>query len=224
MQRRRVASAVIAVCVAMLAGGWTFEDGMEAGSRHRASFQQSLPPRQALYSRILAELDRITEVQSTADCGPPKGPAISCAGVYQPQGASLPTTSGFRGLLHLHPKHLSELDDSTRKFLVRHELGHIVDFALVPENLDAQFLALFRRSPKWKACYKAAEGSRDPCIPYMEIFADQFAYWASAPGQPDPSVTYQLPRLATSDDFQRILARSPLQDLRDESIFDRRSG
>ena len=98
MQRRRVASAVIAVCVAMLAGGWTFEDGMEAGSRHRASFQQSLPPRQALYSRILAELDRITEVQSTADCGPPKGPAISCAGVYQPQGASLPTTSGFRVL------------------------------------------------------------------------------------------------------------------------------
>lgn len=224
MQRRRVASAVIAVWFAVLAGGWTFEDGMQAGSRNRVSFQESLPPKETLYARILVELDRITEVSATSDCGPPKGPAISCAGVYQPQGASLSTTSGYRGLLHLHPEHLTGLDEPVRRFLVRHELGHIVDFALVPESLDARFLALFRRSPKWKACYRAPRGSRDPCIPYMEIFADQFAYWASPPGQPDPSVTYQLPRLATEQDFQRMLARSPLEDLRDESIFDRKAG
>jgi hypothetical protein len=224
MQRRRVASAVIAVCVAVLAGGWTYEDGMQAGSRNRASFQGSLPPKEALYARILVELDRITEVRATSDCGPPKGPAISCAGVYQPQGASLPTTSGYRGLLHLHPEHLTGIDEPVRRFLVRHELGHIVDFALVPEDLDAKFLALFRRSPAWKACFRPRAGSRDPCVPYMEIFADQFAYWASPPGQPDPSVTYGLPRLAAEADFQRILARSPLEDLRDESIFDRRRG
>ena len=61
MQRRRVASAVIAVCVAVLAGGWTYEDGMQAGSRNRASFQESLVtyglPRlatEADFQRILA--------------------------------------------------------------------------------------------------------------------------------------------------------------------------
>jgi hypothetical protein len=58
----------------------------------------------------------------------------------------------------------------------------------------------------------------------MEIFADQFAFWASQKPQPEPSVTYGLPRLATSQAFQRILSKSPLEELRDKTIFETRPG
>ena len=223
MQRRRLLSFGLLASLVILAGGWSFEDGMQPGSSNRSSFMVALGPKSALYQRILVEVDRITEVKITNGCGSQKGPPISCAGVYQPQGGSLPTSNSFRGLLHLHPTHMQELQPPIRRFLVHHELGHIVDFALVPDALDKEFLALFRRSPKWKSCYPQT-GARDPCIPFMEIFADQFAYWSTPPGQPDPSVTYRLPRLALTADFQRVLAKSPLEDLRDPTIFDRRRG
>jgi hypothetical protein len=57
--------------------------------------------------------------------------------------------------------------------LVLHELGHVVDFALVPPALDAQLDAGIPQG------YGCDDGYSGGCAPMEERFADSFAKWAT---------------------------------------------
>jgi hypothetical protein len=71
--------------------------------------------------------------------------------------------------------------------LVQHELGHVVDFALVPEALDAQLDA---RIPHGYGCDAGIAGG---CANRDERFAESFAKWASGDIGVDLYLGYKVP-------------------------------
>src|SRR5436190_9443797 len=62
-----------------------------------------------------------------------------------------------------------------RDAVVLHELGHVVDLAIVPQALDDQLDAMI---PRTGACSDLDGVPRGSCTEPMERFADTFAKWA----------------------------------------------
>jgi len=62
-----------------------------------------------------------------------------------------------------------------RSAVVLHELGHVVDIAIVPKELDDRLDAMI---PRTGACSESGGVSRGSCTEPMERFADTFAKWA----------------------------------------------
>jgi hypothetical protein len=71
--------------------------------------------------------------------------------------------------------------------LVQHELGHVVDFALVPEALDRQLDAEIPQG------YGCDDGNTGGCAPREERFAESFAKWASGDIGVDLYLGYKVP-------------------------------
>ena len=89
------------------------------------------------------------------------------------------------------------------RFVTLHELGHMVDYMAFLPDAYAPFRALFQQSPRWKSCFPD-DTSDTGCVDFSEIFADQFAYWAT--GLPaDPSGGYGDPPLASPAAFEKLL-------------------
>jgi hypothetical protein len=70
---------------------------------------------------------------------------------------------------------------------VLHELGHVVDFALVPDTLDAQLDAAV---PRGYGCDGANSGG---CAAPVERFAESFAKWATGDIGVDLYIGYKVP-------------------------------
>lgn len=70
--------------------------------------------------------------------------------------------------------------------VVLHELAHVVDFALVPDDLVATVDA---GTPRGYGC----EDGRGGCAPREERFADSFAKWATGDIGVDLYLGYQVP-------------------------------
>jgi len=88
--------------------------------------------------------------------------------------------------------------------LTLHELGHVIDGALVDDALRNDFLALFRLHPVWQECYPMPLGSSSRCVRAPEIFAEHFGFWAA--GFRRVRTFYELPPLASRRDFGRLMA------------------
>jgi hypothetical protein len=71
--------------------------------------------------------------------------------------------------------------------LVQHELGHVVDFALVPEALNVQLDA---KIPQGYGCDDGISGG---CANRDERFAESFAKWASGDIGVDLYLGYKVP-------------------------------
>jgi hypothetical protein len=105
----------------------------------------------------------------------------------------------------------NQLRSRSGKFVISHELGHLVDFLGLDTFSHEDFGGLFSKSSKWKSCFPVL----GTCAPSLEVFADQFAFYSTnyvnfRPGYGDP-------RLATSSAFATILqaqwAYRPPQEL-----------
>ena len=70
---------------------------------------------------------------------------------------------------------------------VLHELGHVVDFALVPPALDAQLDAAIPRG------YGCEEQKAGACASPVERFAESFAKWATGDIGVDLYLGYKVP-------------------------------
>src|SRR4051812_14632378 len=73
---------------------------------------------------------------------------------------------------------IGELDGrrvQDRNVVVLHELGHVVDHALVPQDLDDRLDALI---PRTGACVRTTVVLTGACTEPAERFADTFAKWA----------------------------------------------
>ncbi len=89
------------------------------------------------------------------------------------------------------------------RFVTLHEFGHIVDYVGLDAGAYPAFRTLFKASPRWRSCFPD-DLSDTGCVESSEIFADQFAYWAT--GLPaDPSGGCGDPPLADPAAFERIL-------------------
>ena len=84
--------------------------------------------------------------------------------------------------------------------LVLHELGHVVDFALLPEALRLQLDA---GVPAGWGC---DDGHSGACAAPRERFAESFAKWASGDIGVDLSIGYRVPPPASLEDWGRPLA------------------
>jgi hypothetical protein len=78
--------------------------------------------------------------------------------------------------------------------LVLHELGHVVDGALVPDALRDQLVA---QVPKGYGCLDAETGA---CAAPVEIFAESFAKWATGDIGVNLNLGYAVP---PPDDLRR---------------------
>ena len=87
-----------------------------------------------------------------------------------------------------------------------HELGHVIDGALIDDELREAIFAQLARSPAWQPCWPMPLGSSSRCVRAPEIFADQFAFWAT--GRREVRSSYNVPPLLHRAQFGRIMQRT----------------
>jgi hypothetical protein len=110
--------------------------------------------------RLIAEVDGLVEVRTDLD----REHAI---GLTHVEGDSVSVSVDVRAL-----NGDRALD---RDVVVLHELGHVIDYVLVPDDLRAR---LDTSIPKVGTCDPAAEAPTGACTAIEERFADTFAKWA----------------------------------------------
>jgi hypothetical protein len=96
--------------------------------------------------------------------------------------------------------HLHVLPGRARNQTLWHEAGHAVDLLLLSRRDDEAFSEAFRRSANWRSCF----GFAGSCLDEDEVFAEQFAYWAT--GDRVSRSSYRIPPLMGPVAFGRLLA------------------
>jgi hypothetical protein len=109
--------------------------------------------------RLIAAVDGLVDVEVAAT---EKG----VVGVTRSNGSRFTVTLNLGLAMRIHGQRGVDR-------LVLHELGHVVDFALVPADLDARLDAEIPRG------YGCEEGQTGACAVPEERFAETFAKWAT---------------------------------------------
>lgn len=111
------------------------------------------------------------------------------------------TPDGFRIVLNI-----AQLDGERaidREVTVLHELGHVIDMALIPPALDAQLDAGI---PSGGSCGPGG-GPFGGCAPTEERIADTFAKWALGGAVSAVGAGYQIATPASLEDWGAPLGR-----------------
>lgn len=169
-----------------LAKTWRFAPSMTPAAR--AAYLGAFAGAPALARRIAAQLDGAILVRR-AFCGEP---GTSCADSHEDGSYSISITPA------------DFADPPSARFVSLHEFGHMVDYFGLDDAGYKAFRDLFRNSPAWRRCFPD-DTSDTGCVELAEIFADQFAYWATG-FTDDPAGGYGDPPLASRADFGRVLA------------------
>jgi hypothetical protein len=164
----------------------------------RAVGEVSASERAATFSfdPSIAEADRAAIVRAVSDASPQAQALIGAVdGLVNVKVGAL--TGGTVGLTQSHGDRFDvtlDLGTVSREYgrrgidrLVQHELGHVVDFALVPDALDVQLDA---RIPQGYGC---DDGDSGGCADRAERFAESFAKWASGDIGVDLYLGYKVP-------------------------------
>jgi hypothetical protein len=132
-----------------------------AGADRRRFMQgvNSLPP---AVRTIVDIIGGAVSVRVLANTAPICGRQTSCAG-YDP-------SYGYFMMLNR-----AQLRSEMGGFVIAHEIGHLVDFLGLDTFSYEDFRKLFSRSPKWKNCFRW----HGECTPFLEVFADQFGFYAT---------------------------------------------
>ena len=175
-----------AVPTAYLHRSWRFDATMSPADQ--SAFRRALGTAPSFAQRLIGQIDGAVRV-SRADCD---DLGTSCA-AYLDDGTYT---------LSISPADFADTFDDLR-FVTLHEFGHLVDYVGLDETAYAAFRALFRASPRWRSCFPD-DSSPAGCVEFAEIFADQFAYWATGLAA-DPSGGYGDPPLVDPAAFERVL-------------------
>jgi hypothetical protein len=176
--------------------GMRFNEAVAASDREwvLASVAKARPEAQAL----IAEVDGLIEIQTH------QGLPIGVTKIWQAGDEA-------RFVISLDTVLLNGLRKIDRDVVMLHELGHVVDRAIVPQDLNDR---LDEQIPRIGTCEQSEEGLSGSCTEPVERFADTFAKWAlrgsvsvvgagygiaSPPsledwGAPLAAMAYQLPR------------------------------
>jgi hypothetical protein len=122
-------------------------------------------------------------------------------GTFQQGGTTLGITRGNeRGFtVDLNTAYLNGERLLDRATVVLHELGHVVDFALVKKDLNAQLDA---QIPRGGPCGQAVD-----CDRIEERFADTFAKWALQGAVSELGAGYGIPMPRSIEDWGAPLAQ-----------------
>jgi hypothetical protein len=163
------------------AGGFTFAPGVAAGDRQW--ILQAIARARPEAARLIAEVDGLVLIRTFAD-----------------DGSTLGVTQGHdRGFtVDLNIRQLNGERALDRATVVLHELGHVVDFALVPKALDAQLDA---QIPHGGPC-----GAAIDCDLPEERFADTFAKWALKGAVSEVGAGYGIPMPSSIEGWGAPLA------------------
>jgi len=85
-----------------------------------------------------------------------------------------------------------------RDVVVLHELGHVIDYAVVPQALNAR---LDSAIPRTGTCVQSADGLAGSCTEPVERFADTFAKWALRGGVSAVGAGYGVATPASLEDW-----------------------
>jgi len=136
--------------------------------------------------KVLDIIGGAITVRVLANSAPVCGAQTSCAG-FDPG-------NGYFMILNR-----AQLYSPVGRFVITHELGHLVDFFGLDTFSHQAFQKLFSGSPKWKSCYR----SGGQCSPFLEVYADQFGFFSTDAHGVQSG--YGDDRLATSGDFSALM-------------------
>jgi hypothetical protein len=164
---------------AFVAKMWTFGPTMtpDAVATVEAAFAAAPP----LVQQLAGELDGAVTFELQGCVGDPEDSCMREIG------------NAFR--IDLNPA------DATA-FTVMHEFGHVVDAIGLDVSGELAIQALFAGSPDWRDCFFYRPLG---CVQPEELFADQFAWWATAVSPVD--VSYGDPPLVQPDAFAALLSQ-----------------
>ena len=119
----------------------------------------------------------------------------------EPSAVSMMRTMRDGLQLDFSRTHLRGISRGARNQTVWHEIGHVVDLVTLSDAADAAFAEAFTRGKAHRRCF-AFGGS---CLDDAEIFAEQFAYWAT--GDRRSRSSYDIPSLIGPKAFSRLVER-----------------
>jgi hypothetical protein len=159
----------------------TFASGVAPGDR--AWILQAVARARPEAARLVAEVDGLIVV-----------------GTFAAPGSTIGVTRGHeRGFtVDLNVAYLNGERVADRATVVLHELGHVVDFALVPAAMNTQ---LDGQIPRGGPCGEAID-----CDRIEERFADTFAKWALNGAVSEVGAGYGIPTPASIEDWGAPLA------------------
>ena len=211
----RAVLAIVACAVVVLVGARMRADaGLAASGTHEISeetraaglrFAATVTPEDRTWilaairaarpeaQQLIAEVDGLVEIRTDL----PTGVAIGLAELSS-DGAivnfDLRSLNGDRAL--------------DRNVVVLHELGHVIDYQLVPDELVQQ---LDQGIPRVGTCQPAAELPVGACTVIEERFADTFAKWALRGRFSLAGSGYGIPAPASLEDWGAPLGRLAIQ-------------
>jgi hypothetical protein len=159
------------VSTAERAATFAFDPGVAPADR--AAFLSAVDAAQPQTRALLDTIDGLVDVHITTT---PSG----TVGVTKSVGNRYSVTVDLGVVAHHYGRRGIERD-------VLHELGHVVDFALVSQALDDQLDAAVPRG------YGCDQGLSGACADEVERFAESFAKWATGDIGVDLYIGYKVP-------------------------------
>jgi hypothetical protein len=182
--RLDVGGDTIAVSAGQRRAALRFDAAVPPGDR--AWIEQAIAAARPEAQQLIGEVDGLVTIHTR-----PLGPQV--------MGVTQPGPDGFDVSLNV-----TQLDGERaidRNVVVLHELGHVIDIALLPAALDAQLDAGI---PRPSSC-GGTGGPTGACAPAEERIADTFAKWALGGAVSAVGAGYQIPLPASVEDWGQPL-------------------
>ena len=164
----------------------SFANGPGFTGGDRQNFVKAVNQLPSLGRRIVDVIGGAITVRVLANSAPNCGAQTSCAGFDPGNGYFLIVNR-------------SQLHSAAGRFVITHELGHLVDFLGLDTFSHERFKTLFSKSPKWKSCFPVG----GQCAPMLEVFADQFGFFGT--NAHGVQSGYNDDRLASGSGFEGLL-------------------
>ncbi len=171
-------------------GEWRYANVSSQNQLLFRSFVYSSPK---LAVKALSQLDQQTVVSFN------NAPCSQNRPQYDPHNSTYSCAINYHNsyILALNPNQIS--NSPAGRFLMLHEVGHLVDFKLFSGQGYDYFYNAFASSNNFENCFHYESG----CVSKQEIFADQFSYYAT--GYRENFTFYRTPQLLTDYQFEKIL-------------------
>lgn len=186
---RRLAVAVALAVAALLPAGAQAATGVRFGdaapAADRAAVRAAVAAGRLSARRLLRQSGAAIDVEVTTH--------------REPASVSMMRTRRDRLVLDFSRTHLRGMTRSVRNQTVWHEIGHVVDLLALRPDADAAFAAAFARGARYRSCFRYA----GDCLDRAELFAEQFAYWAT--GDRRVQSSYEIPPLIGPRAFSALI-------------------
>jgi len=164
----------------------SFASGPGFSGSDRTAFLKTVDSIPSIGRKVVDVIGGAVTVRVLGNSAPICGAQTSCAG-FDPG-------NGYFLILNE-----AQLHSSVGRFVITHEIGHLVDFLGLDTFSHQDFQKLFSESPKWKSCFPL----RGQCTPFIEVYADQFGFFST--NAHGVQSGYGDDRLATGPAFAAVL-------------------